>query len=53
MKDGNNKSGTNKTTCPLFDEIDEILGTRAASCPPRVVESRGVTDVEDDSGAFE
>ena len=32
-------SGTGRTTCPWYEEVDAILGTRAASCPPVVLDS--------------
>ena len=32
-KDANSTSGSGRTTCPFYDEIDNILGTRAASSP--------------------
>ena len=57
VKDGNNKSGKERVTCPLYEEIDQILGTRAASSPPVFLdceERHGVneasTSVESDSG---
>lgn len=39
VKDGNKVSGKGRITCPLYEEIDAILGNRAASSPPVVVES--------------
>lgn len=30
--------------CPFYDEIDEILGTRAASAPPTLLESSGILE---------
>ena len=36
VKDGNQVSGKGRVTCPLYEEIDNILGNRAASCPPVV-----------------
>ena len=54
MKDGNNISGQGRKTCPFYDELDAILGTRAASCPPVVLDSGGgshtVIPVADDEG---
>ena len=41
MKDGNNVSGTDRKTCPFYDELDAILGTRPASTPPVVLDSGG------------
>ena len=41
MKDNNNVSGNGRSTCPFYDELDAILGTRAASSPPVVLESGG------------
>ena len=34
-------SGNGRATCPFYDKLDAILGTRAASCPPVVLESGG------------
>ena len=39
MKDKNRVSGTSRISCPFYDEIDAILGTRAASQPPTLLES--------------
>ena len=39
VKDGNNVSGTNRVTCPFYDEMDAILGNRAASAPPVLLQS--------------
>ena len=44
MKDRNNVSGTGRGTCPWYEEVDAILGTRAASCPPVVLDS-GVSSI--------
>ena len=41
VKDGNNISGTDRKTCPFYDELDAILGTRAASSPPVLLDSGG------------
>ena len=45
MRDGNNVSGTGRTTCPYYEELDAILGTRAASSPPVLLDSGGGTQV--------
>ena len=37
-KDANGTSGSGRTTCPFYDEIDSILGTRAASSPPLLLD---------------
>ena len=34
-------SGNGRATCPFYEELDAILGTRAASCPPIVLENGG------------
>ena len=34
-------SRNGRSTCPFYDELDAILGTRAASSPPVVLESGG------------
>ena len=39
MKDSNRISGTARTICPFFEEIDAILGTRASSSPVVLLES--------------
>lgn len=44
VKDGNRKSGTGRIMCPFFDEIDAIIGTRAASEPTVLLESGGADD---------
>ena len=32
-----------RTTCPFFDQLDAVLGTRAASTPPVLLESSGTS----------
>ena len=39
MKDANRVSGNSATTCHFYEEIDAILGTRAASAPATLLES--------------
>lgn len=39
VKDSNRISGRGRISCPFYDEIDAILGTRAASQPPALLES--------------
>ena len=40
VKDALKKSGSGgENTFPYFDELDNILGTRAATEPPRVMDS--------------
>ena len=39
MKDGNNVSGTSRKSFPYYEDIDSILGNRAASCPPTLLDS--------------
>ena len=39
MKDSNGVSGKGRSTCPFYDEIDAILGTRAASSPAILLDS--------------
>ena len=39
VKDSNRVSGKQRTTCPYFEELDAILGTRAASSPAILLES--------------
>ena len=41
MKDTNRVTGESRHTCPFYDELDAVLGTRAASSPPIVLESSG------------
>lgn len=40
-------SGKNRSLCPFYDEIDSILGTRAASQPPTLLESGDTAAVEE------
>ena len=44
VKDSNRISGTQRTTCPYFDELDAILGIRAASTPAVLLESSGTEE---------
>ena len=39
MKDSNRKSGSGRSGCPYFEELDAILGSRAASQPPLLLDS--------------
>ena len=39
VKDNNNVSGKGRKSCPFYDEIDSILGTRAASQPVILLDS--------------
>ncbi len=39
MKDSNSVSGNKRTTCPLYDEVDAILGNHAASQPATLLDS--------------
>ena len=39
MRDANRVSGNGASTCPFYEEIDAILGTRAASIPAVLLES--------------
>ena len=39
MKDGNRVSGTDRKDCPFYECFDSILGTRAATEPPVLIES--------------
>ena len=41
VKDIKCKSGGARKSCPFYVEVDQILGTRAASSPPVVLESGG------------
>ena len=40
-------SGKGRSSCPFYDEIDGILGTRAASQPPTLLESGEKAAVEE------
>lgn len=40
IKDHNRTSGQDAKTCPWYKELNEILGTRVASEPPLVVQTR-------------
>ena len=44
LKDSNNVSGQGKSSIPIYDELDAILGTRTASSPPVVLDSGGRND---------
>lgn len=44
MKDSNNVSGQGRSSIPFYDELDAILGSRAASSPPVVLDSGGRND---------
>lgn len=48
VKDDNNVTGTDRKSCPFYDELDAVLGTRAASSPPVLIES-GVGVAQDRS----
>ena len=37
--DSNYVSGRGRTTCPFYNELDSILGTRTASSPPVLLDS--------------
>ena len=43
MKDSNRVSGQNRIVCPYYDELDAILGIRAASSPAVLLESSGTS----------
>ena len=53
MKDSNRVSGTSRTSCPFYDEIDAILGTRAASTPAVLLESGSSVNPDENSGRCE
>ena len=55
IKDGNRKTGQGRIVCPFYEEVDSILGTRAASAPPTLLESSGISDdpgIADDNSEF-
>ena len=39
MKDNNRQTGNNRYSCPYYNEIDAIIGTRPVSTPPIVLQS--------------
>ena len=41
------KSGEGAATCPFYEKLDGILGTRAASAPVELIESSGSTSNAD------
>ena len=50
LKYSNRVSGMSRKTCPFYDEVDAILGTRAASTPAVLLESgshSSAVDLED------
>ena len=53
VKDANKISGKERVICPLYDEIDAILGNRAASSPPIVIESGEGQEDDDASPSVE
>lgn len=44
VKDHNGRSGRGRKVCRFFKELDEILGTRAATRPPQILESSATVD---------
>ena len=52
MKDSNRISSRGRTSCPFFEEIDAILGTRAASQPPALLESAGTAEHATSAGSI-
>ena len=47
VKDIRRKSGEGAATCPFLEELDEVLGTRAASAPVELIESTASTSIAD------
>ena len=45
-------TGEGRHTCPFYDELDAVLGTRAASSPPAVLESSNTGSNEPDAGTI-
>ena len=52
VKDHNRTSGKDAKSCTFFKELDEILGTRAASEPPLVLQSATNTTVTQPNGLY-
>ena len=51
VKDSNRISGQGRSSCPFYEEIDAILGTRTASSPAVLLESsEGLSGNNDTSG---
>ena len=46
MKDSNNVTGRGRTTCPFYESLDAILGTRASSSPISVIDSGGHSAID-------
>ena len=46
IKDSNNITGHGRSSCPFYEELDAILGTRACSSPPALVDSGGDAAVD-------
>ena len=44
VKDNNSQTGKNRQSCPFYNEIDAIVGTRPVSVPPIMVESQTTVD---------
>ena len=53
VKDSNRVTGQGRSTCPFYEEIDAILGTRAASTPLTLLESSSNADDTDGEGMVE
>lgn len=55
VKDIKCKSGGARKSCPFYVEVDQILGTRAASSPPVVLENGGEVEsvAANDAGNYE
>jgi len=34
VKDGNKETGNNRRTCKFYAEMDEVMGSKPAICPP-------------------
>ena len=49
VKDSNRQSGQGRSTCPFYEELDAILGTRAASNPAVLLESSKSNSSSDNS----
>ena len=39
IKDSNNRSGNKRRTCPFYKELDDILGDRPITNPPKLLDS--------------
>eukprot|EP00058_Branchiostoma_floridae_P000880 XP_002586368.1 hypothetical protein BRAFLDRAFT_108653 [Branchiostoma floridae] len=47
-KDANRRSGSGRVTCPFYEELDQLLGDRAATERNISMESRVASEIDDE-----